>query len=317
MSLNPQDLKTHCQQILKLREIRNKIVVLCEGEISKSEWGINSPATYRRNKQLPDSSFYQACVPPWWREKRPRFINCGDRADVINTYFKLLESEPNLTNSYLNPNLLFAIIDLDLQNKEIHQDYPFPSTEEIFKHLYKETKVNPTHLEKHRIWTTGLIYKEAYFFMPELQALFTDYPNPPTVNGNSLVLNDLYLHMAEELTEDANLNHHFELAIDRLHHQNLTQTLETQTLQTLQTSWQQQFNRAKEWQRRSLILALLMIKQVKPNWQQIEPSIEWSRPVQNYRDELSLAIGRFYSQQSPAPSNHIPYFFKCLNSGIK
>ncbi|NES73272.1 MAG: hypothetical protein F6K24_52845 [Okeania sp. SIO2D1] len=61
-------------------------------------------------EQMPDANFYKKCVPKTWNDKpRPQFFNCGDRADVINSYFYLLELhdyQPSL--SYLNKHKLFA-----------------------------------------------------------------------------------------------------------------------------------------------------------------------------------------------------------------
>ncbi len=65
---------------------------------------------------MPDSNFYNACVPHWWSQYRPQFFNCGDRKDVIDTYFALSELHAkDSTNSYLEPNRLFALVDLDIQ----------------------------------------------------------------------------------------------------------------------------------------------------------------------------------------------------------
>jgi hypothetical protein len=71
MSLNPEQLQEHCEIILKSREIKNKIVVLCEGDIHIE--GRKSPQSYKKMKQMPDANFYKACVPRWWRQKRPNF----------------------------------------------------------------------------------------------------------------------------------------------------------------------------------------------------------------------------------------------------
>ena len=89
--------------------------MLCEGDISKNQ-GRLSPQLYKRMEQMPDSNFYKACVPHWWSQHRPQFFNCGDRKDVIDTYFALSELHAkDSTNSYLEPNRLFALVDLDIQ----------------------------------------------------------------------------------------------------------------------------------------------------------------------------------------------------------
>ncbi len=137
MSLNSEELHQHCQQILSQRRIKNKIVILCEGQITKNQ-GRPSPQSYRKMEKMPDANFYNACVPKNCNQYRPQFFNCGDRKDVINTYFNLLELHYNeINNSYLNPKKLFAIVDLDnqIQNITNKYDYQFSDTEEIFKHL--------------------------------------------------------------------------------------------------------------------------------------------------------------------------------------
>jgi hypothetical protein len=60
------------------------------------------------------------------------FFNCGDRASVINTYLKLLKlHEQDTTNSNLDPDRLFAMIDLDLHLQKI-DDYFFPIQKQFF-----------------------------------------------------------------------------------------------------------------------------------------------------------------------------------------
>ena len=101
MSLNPEQLKEHCEIILKSPIIKKKIVVLCERPIPDIE-GRRSPQAYKKMEEMPDANFYKACVPRWWREKLPQFFNCGDRASVINTYLKLLKlHQQDTRNSYL------------------------------------------------------------------------------------------------------------------------------------------------------------------------------------------------------------------------
>ena len=139
MSLKETELLEHCQFILANRQIRNKFVILCEGEIKKTA-GRLSPQSYRAMEDFPDANFYKACVPRDWRQQIPTFFNCGDRNDVLNTYFNLLRlHQENPEASYLNPQQLFAIVDLDLQNKRLDDSYPFKDLEQIFEDLYKKS----------------------------------------------------------------------------------------------------------------------------------------------------------------------------------
>ena len=128
MGLSSEELQQHCQQILKQSRIKNKIVILCEGLRSNQNQGRPSPQSYKRMEQLPDANFYNACVPNSWKQYRPQFFNCGDRKDVIDTYFNLLElHNKDISNSYLNPEKLFAIVDLYNQIQKIIVYYFFYS----------------------------------------------------------------------------------------------------------------------------------------------------------------------------------------------
>ena len=205
MGLSSEELQQHCQQILKQPRIKNKFVILCEGPRSNSIQGRPSPQSYKRMEQLPDANFYNACVPNSWKQYRPQFFNCGDRKDVIDTYFNLLElHNQDINNSYLNPEKLFAIVDLDnqIQNIANEYDYKFSDTEEIFTHLYEKGKVNKENFREHRIWVTGLIHKEAYFLIPELQSVFDSFLNTPIYEGNKISLEKIYLKMANDIPSD-------------------------------------------------------------------------------------------------------------------
>ncbi len=215
MSLNKEQLKQHCLTIIKSPRIRNKIVVLCEGDISNMQARL-SPSSYRQMEKMPDSNFYKACVPRWWSQYRPQFFNCGDRKDVIDSYFNLLDLNNSHENSYLEPAKLFAIIDLDLQSQEI-SNYPFSDTEEIFCNLYEGMDVNETNAANHRIWVTGLIHKEAYFLLPDLQDMvFNKLPVPMIHNHSPLLLEDIYIAMSDSISDDADLQNNFQRACSRI-----------------------------------------------------------------------------------------------------
>jgi hypothetical protein len=134
MNTYQEILIQHCKKILGDRRIRNKIVVLCEGQGSILD--DKTVANYGKMEQWHDAYFYRKCVPNTWTTYIPIFFNCKGRSDVIQTYFKLLElHEEDAQQSYLNPNKLFAIVDLDLQSQNI-DNYHFSNTEEIFLNLY-------------------------------------------------------------------------------------------------------------------------------------------------------------------------------------
>jgi hypothetical protein len=313
MSLNPKQLEEHCKIILKSPRIKNKIVVLCEGPIPDIE-GTRSPQAYKKMEEMPDANFYKACVPRWWREKRPQFFNCSDRASVINTYFNLLRlHNHDTTNSYLKPDRLFAMIDLDLHLQEI-DNYSFADTEAIFCNLYEKSEVRSQNAALHRIWITGLIHKEAYFLTPELQSIFDDYPHPPMYQDNPVELNSIYMDMADKISSDPDLKNNLNIrrALDRINH-----CLNCTDLDKLQDSWKTEFkNTSDEMCKQQLIRALLTIEKAKDSWVKIKPPVDWSGNDREFREQLSLEIGRFYSEQSSDVKSHIPFFFKTLYESV-
>lgn len=313
MSLNSKQLKEHCKMILESRRIKNKIVVLCEGVISTIE-GRKSPQAYKNMEKMPDANFYNACVPKWWTQQRPQFFNCSDRATVINTYLNLLTlHEQDTTNSYLDPNRLFAMIDLDLHLQEI-DNYSFPDTEAIFCNLYEKSQVKAQNAAQHRIWITGLIHKEAYFITPELQSIFDDYPNSPMYQDNPVQLNNIYMDMADEISSDRDLKNNLNIqrALDRINH-----CLNCTDLDKFQDSWKTEFkNTSDETRKQQLIMALLTIKKAKDSWGKIKPPVDWSGNERQFREQLSLKIGEFYSQQSNDVKCHIPFFFNTLHEFV-
>ncbi len=322
MSFNSEQLKKHCEAILQSRRIKNKIVVLCEGASPKIK-GKESPQAYRAMEQMPDANFYKACIPTWWRQNRPEFFNCGDRKDVIDTYFTLLTlHEQDSTNSYLDCDRLFAMIDLDLHLQKINIDnYSFRDTEAIFCSLYEKSQVKAQNAAQHRIWITGLIHKEAYFITPELQSVFDDYPNSPMYQDNLVQLNSIYMDMADKVSSDPDLKNNLNIrrALDRINH-----CLNCTDLDKLQDSWKTEFkNTSDETRKHQLIRALLTIKKVKNKkqpehdyWEKIKPPADWSGNEKVFREQLSLEIGRFYSQQSSDVECHIPFFFKALHESV-
>jgi hypothetical protein len=313
MSLNPEELAAHCTLILKSIRIKNKIVILCEGDIRKVE-DRPSPQTYGKMEQMPDANFYKACVPRAWRNSRPEFFNCGDRNDVINTYFALQDyHQADPINSFLNTEKLFALIDLDLQKKTIEYEYTFQSTEDIFFDLYCKGCTQEDNVSRHRIWTTGLIYKEAYFLFPDLQKFFAEHNAKPTYKSQPVLLRDLYCDMADAIPSNADMCGNLETIQNRLSH---CEELEFSNPEALRQSWTQSFQSASdETQRHRLTTALLTIKPVKPFWKNIQPPPDWTSGSDGrFREQLSLDIGRFYADQTDTQRYHLVAFFKALQS---
>ena len=314
MSFSEKELEQHCEIILRQRKILDKIVVLCEGVIPK-EQGSLSPQSYGKMDGLPDSNFYKACIPNDWRSSRPEFFNCGDCNDVVKTYFTLLEIiDKDTENLYFHPKKIFVIVDLDIQIRPIN-NYRFTDTQQIFCSLYEKSKINEVNAaETHEILITGLIHKEAYFILPELQSIFDEYLIKPSYQSKKLDLENIYHSMSYDLSEDADLKANFAIACSRIKH---CTGLDFSEIDKLKSSWITQFREAEDVARKhELILNLLTIRKAKDYWHQIQPSSDWSRDDSVYRDQISLAIARdFYAKQTDdeaAAKYHIPYFFKML-----
>ncbi|WP_208345901.1 hypothetical protein, partial [Aetokthonos hydrillicola] len=295
--------------------IKNKIVVLCEGNIQKIESRL-SPQVYKQMEQMPDANFYNACVPKSWKTYRPQLINCGSRQDVLNTFFQLLELQNEIPHqSYLNPNKLFAIVDLDIQKADINNNYQFDDTESIFYHLYDQGKVNEKNSKVHRIWVTGLIHKEAYFLTPDIQSVYSNYLNPPNYYGNSIEIEQIYSDIVDELCQDADLHKNWQRAFNRISY---CLDIDCYDASEFQNLWKCEYKKSKDdFQKQQLILALLTIIKAKKYWNKIQPPSDWKRSEQIFRDMLSLEIGKFYSEQECSVENHIPFFFNILNGLIE
>jgi hypothetical protein len=306
MSLNPDELDKHCHNILNSRRAKNKIVILCEGQIIEQDR--RSPQSYGRMAQMPDSSFYDACVPNWWTQHRPEFFNCGSRNTVIKTYFQLLKLNQNNTKTYLDSNKLFALVDLDSNAIKLPEGYQFSNTEEIFYDLYQSGQIQSEKIANHRIWVTGLIHKEAYFICPELQEFFDqDWQLSPQYQNQPVTLSNMHQAMIDKFTDDPDLMTYFFHVIQRIDHDCLDISTPEKLAYTFKA--QHQANPTDV----SLIHALLTIKRPKTYYRNIQPPSDWTSTIQNFHEQLELAIGRFYSQQSDRVINHLTDLFRVLH----
>ena len=315
MSFDAQQLEEHCRKILGDSRIKNRIVILCEGDLPSIE-GRRSPQSYGRMEEYPDADFYKACVPTIHNQLLPAFFNCGDRSCVIKTYFKLLElhqeelKKGNDSKSRLNSDKLFALVDLDNQDKII-EDYSFSSINEIYTELYTQGKIDKERALKHRIWVTGLIHKESYFIVPELQDFFDTDHNLPRYNSGPICLDKIYQDMVESICKDVDLENNFHIAKGRVSY---IFNSEVENKEQFKTFWIQQFNHAQNQERKDeLIYALLTIKKAKSFWNKIQPPDDDTRSPQIFRAALSSRIARqFYAKQSNDPKYHIPYFLETV-----
>jgi len=306
MSLSTTELQLHCQEIRKLSQRKKGLVVLCEGNINEIKGRVER---YRRLEIFPDANFYKACIPTWWTEKRPTFVPCGDRKDVIDSYFALVNT-PASSDAETNTHQaqFFAIIDLDLQ-PHTFSDYTVADTEALYALYYQNGTCQAIGINQHGIFITGLIYKEAYFLIPDLQALFDNHLSRIFYQDQPLNLENLYHTMAQALADDKNLRTHFQRACNRLQH---IATLDLSDIAALQESWRQAFLTADEPDKSQLIYALLTIHQVKDYWQAF--NTKDTLPEARFKEQLTLAIGDFYARQPPESGHHLPCFFNALSA---
>ena len=302
-------LEQHCETIMKARRAKGKHVILCEGSGNKLPLR-PSPSSYRTLEQFPDANFYKACVPTWWTEKRPEFFFCGDRQNVLDTYFELKKLHENeRTDSYLDKNKIFALIDLDLQPAKSLKDYHIENTERLFNELYQENKLHLDNAKQNSIFTTGLIYKEAYFFVPDLKEVFENYHLTILFDDLPFDLNAVYEKMGASFGMDKNLEKNYSIAKQRIAY--LTQ-LDLSNITTLQSSWLEIFNLAQAEEKTALIYALLSIHQIKDYWKLIKSNSEISEA--RFKEQLTLEIGNFYAKQPRESPHHIPSFFNALST---
>lgn len=176
--------------------------------------------------------------------------------------------------------------------------------------------INEMNAGRHRIWVTGLIHKEAYFLIPELQETFDAFPNAPTYDNAPLQLKDIYLAMSDAIAEDADLQNNLHRACDRIRY---CAGLDCTGTERLKESWKSQFQAAQDDTRKDeLAFALLTVRKAKDYWNRVSTTDrEWTRPAEDFRDQLMLKIAHFYSGIGKTGGNikkyHIPFFLNILH----
>jgi len=289
MSLTADELENHVKTILSSKRIKNKAVILCEGDISSvKNVGLN-PTMYRNLERKPDADFYKACLPRNMRKNNsPQFFNCGSRSDVIKVYVQLKTLHAtNPKNSYLDINRLFAIIDLDIQKANI-DNYLFQDTEEIFYDLYNELEINHNNIDSHIIFTTGLIHKEAYFLLPLLTDIFANYKNRLSYMNDEFSLKKIYTDIIEDIDKDKDLSANFDRVCNRINFSRLN----CSTVGDLKNAFINQFHHGID---NRLIQTLFLIRKIKPYWEKI--STRENIDAEKLREQLALEIAKFYADK--------------------
>ena len=323
MTRDPADVK-FCENLLrKYRAIKNRIVILCEGD--RKYLDVKSPQQYRRLDKFQDAAFWKETIPHWWRNNKPVFIPCGGRGQVLNIREILLDIHyEDESNSYLCPEKLFVLIDLDLQKATLDFDLDY-DTEKLYHDLYQNGLINPQIIDEHQTIVTGFIHKEAYFLEPDLQELFDSSQYKIGYKDRQLSLNDIYQDMLLKIEDDKDLETYLQTAIARI------KDLIPNTINScneLKQELSKQFNDSNISleNKRQVIKAILTIIKSKPFWEKgitIESNEdlpeEYLLTLEEYRDNLILNIAKFYADKCEQSSEldrkyHICQWMKYLYS---
>ncbi|MGK7886160.1 MAG: ornithine acetyltransferase [Crocosphaera sp.] len=311
-----------CNQILKRRKIKNNLVILCEGG-KKEDFNINTPQQISRLSEIPDANFWKQTIPIEWGKNRPEFISCGSWSDILRIYPKLIElHHNNPSDSYLSPDKLFILIDLDIQSKNISNVCPYyQTTEELYHAIYENNPIDTNIIDKSKIIITGWIHKEAYFLEPDLQDYLKNELSSTkiTYKNNPLSLETIYQDMIQDINNNPDINHR-----DNIN--NVLQRIE----KFLSISIPDQDSLINECQKlkydstitpqekRKLIEVILKIVKAKPYWEK-KIQIEADGLSENKaKDNVISAIARFYanscnlSDQSNSTVYHIPQWVNFL-----
>lgn len=321
MTVNPADIK-FCENLLrKYRAIKNRIVILCEGD--RNYLKVKTPQQYGRLDEYQDAAFWKETIPKWWRERKPVFIPCGGRSQVLIIREILLDLHyEDESNSYLCPEKLFVLVDLDLQRAFINSDLDY-DTEKLYFDLYQDGSLNPQAIDKHKTIVTGFIHKEAYFLEPDLQALFDDSQYKISYKNQQLSLNDIYQDMLLKIESDRDLETYLNTAIAKI--KNILSNTPSNCSE-LKDELSQLYNdpQISANNKRQVIEAILTIVKSKPFWEK-EITIESQRNLpeeylldpDDYRDNLMRDLAKFYADKceqysEAAQKYHICQWIKYL-----
>jgi len=307
-NLTDEKIETFSKNLLINPYIKgqNTIIILCEGATDNVILNNKKQSPSDR----PDADFYSRCIPRYFFKPypNPKFISCGTRDDVLNIYSKLLEIIPSTKEKYLEPNKLFALVDLDLQKKDI-ENYQFSNIDEIFNSIYENGCIKKD-CKKNHIWVTGLIHKECYFILPKLQNTLNEYVKKIFYKNKELDINDIYNDMINDLTNNSDdyinnkdLIQNWDRAKERI---SFCNGLDFDNINKLQESYKNLFTTSNL----DLIYSLLMISKAKKYWEQTTFNLQ--DRDNELKKELIRKIGIFYSKQEVKPENHIPSFFDVL-----
>lgn len=313
MSLNDDQVWSLANSIIGCRAIKNRAVILFEGKVDPIPYGSGlrkSPSSYRQ-QEFDDAKFYRKCLPRYLqREYCPQFFNCSSQASVIKVFHQLIDlhvSDPN--NSYLSPEKLFALVDLDLAKQPIH-NYKFSEIEAIYRNIYR-LHTGQLNLDGHKIYTTGLVHKEAYFILPELEAgvfnkILEIYPKLQCY-GQPFDLKKIYRKLIHSIAEDRRIQANFSIVEKRLQgYLSLDEStdLNPERLQEILDQKSEHYiddyplNSEMHEEGRSLLMdAVFLITKIKESaWHQItDGDSDQSLSPSQFREQIALKIAEYFS----------------------
>ncbi len=308
-----------CNKILKHRRIKNNLVILCEGE--RQYLNIHTLQQISRLDNFPDANFWKQTIPMEWRTKKPVFIPCVSRSDILRIYPKLIELHNNNSgNSYLSPDKLFILIDLDIQCQDISNICShYQTTEELYHAIYQNNPIDTNIIDQSKIIITGWIHKEAYFLEPDLQ----DYLQQKlsytqiTYKNNPLSLEEIYKDMIQDINNDADINQNIDNVIQRIE-KFLSISIPDQNMLISECQKLNHNSTITPQEKRNIIEVILKIVKAKPYWEEkiiIEDDyLSEDQP----KDNVMLNIAQFYanscnlSNQSNSTVYHIPQWINFL-----
>lgn len=287
--------------ILRSPQIMNKIVVLVEGDVPPPDSQRLSPQEYAKLERLPDANFYKACVPRRWNNSgTPVFFNCGGRAEVLYAYETLLAKQAkNPQDTFLNPEKLYAFVDLDVQTKDLPNLYFWKNTEAVHQDLYADGALKVPVDDRHRIWVTALVHKEAFFVMPGISDCLMDGVCP-FWNGKPFDIREIHAELARTLNQIEDISRNFAIVKARINRYSAGSHLACTDAACLGQSWLDQAQSANGDDYEALTRALLSVAKAKTIWEQIQPDPACELTAEIFRDQLALRIGAVISTLEPA-----------------
>ena len=310
-----------CQIILKHRRIKNNLVILCEG--TREYLNVHTPQQIKRLDDFPDANFWKQTIPMEWKSKKPVFIPCDSRSDILRIYPQLIDLHNNdPDNSYLSLHKLFILIDLDIQCQDISNICPhYQTTEELYHAIYENNPIDTNIIDQSKIIITGWIHKEAYFLEPDLQDyLQNELPlTKITYKNNPLSLETIYQDMIQDINDNPDINHRDNInnVLQRIE-KFLSMSIPDKNSLINECEKLNQNSTITPQEKRKLIEVILKIVKAKPYWED-EITIEDDYLSENKaEDNVLLAIARFYanscnlSDQSNSTVYHIPQWVNFL-----